>query len=180
MKKIKFILILYMFTICVLITACDGNTETKILTTEPPTEILMSVESIKEETIVENSVSKTELEIDNQFITIAGEKYSTDLTEFKVKHMNLTDEDIKTLSKMTALTELNIGYNEITDISPLASLTNLRKLNLESNEITDINPLRNLTQLTELILHFNDITDISPLADMSELTKLYLHGNGCE
>ena len=85
--------------------------------------------------------------------------------------------DISALENLTALTDLDLTYNEISDISPLSSLTGLTSLNLNYNEIDDISPLSSLTTLTSLNLNYNKIDDISPLSSLPSLTDLDMGRN---
>ena len=48
--------------------------------------------------------------------------------------------------KLSSLTELDLGHNQISDIKPLESLTNLTRLDLGHNQISDIKPLAFLTK----------------------------------
>jgi Leucine-rich repeat (LRR) protein len=84
---------------------------------------------------------------------------------------NLTANDVKNI------TELYVADNQVKDISGLEQLTNLQYLSLESTEITDISVLKNLTNLTDLCLDNTKITDISALKDLNNLTDLSLNNN---
>ena len=79
--------------------------------------------------------------------------------------------------KLSSLTELGLGDNQISDIKPLESLTNLTSLSLSDNQISDIKPLASLTNLTKLYLYNNQISDIKPLESLTNLTSLYLEKN---
>lgn len=107
--------------------------------------------------------------------------------------------DITFLEKMTKLTELRLGYNEIRDIEPLKKLQRLRFLQIGHNElkhvdslaglqgleelcladtrISDLTPLQGLTRLRELWLEENQISDIEPLTSLCRLHILWLSGN---
>jgi len=79
--------------------------------------------------------------------------------------------------KLSSLTELNLGGNQISDIKPLQGMANLTSLFLGSNKISDIKPLQGMTNLTSLSLGDNKISDIKPLQGMTKLTWLFLSGN---
>ena len=81
-----------------------------------------------------------------------------------------------TLSEASAVTWLDIGYEEI-DLSSLAALTGLEELWLNDNGIADLSPLASLTRLEVLSLEFNEIVDVSPLAALTSLVDLRLGGN---
>src|SRR4028118_1202789 len=71
---------------------------------------------------------------------------------------------------LSALTELSLDSNQITDIRPLSTLTNLTELSLHNNQIADLKLLSTLTNLTYLSLDNNQITDIRPLSTLTNLT----------
>jgi Leucine-rich repeat (LRR) protein len=110
-------------------------------------------------------------------ITIKGEKYRTDLTELDLTGKGLTDSDIAPLAKMTDLTELLLGYNQIKDLSPLSGLKKLTMLELNDNQLESLIPLSDLVELRMLCLSGNQITDLTPLSGLNELVLLELDGN---
>ena len=79
--------------------------------------------------------------------------------------------------KLSALTNLSLFNNQISDIKPLSNLTNLTNLSLSFNQISDIKPLSNLTNLTSLYLLSNQISDIKTLSNLTNLTNLNLFSN---
>ena len=94
--------------------------------------------------------------------------------------LDASDRNIQSLVGLehaTALRELYLRLNEITDVQPLASLTNLQSLSLSGNEIVDIQPLASLTKLRKLSLWGNAITDVQPLASLTKLQWLQLENN---
>ena len=76
---------------------------------------------------------------------------------------------------MTALTELDLRDNQISDITPLTNLTALKVLTLYHNQISDITPLVGLTALTTLFLSSNPIADFAPLRRLKESISGYLY-----
>ena len=81
---------------------------------------------------------------------------------------------------MTALQNLDIRGNEISDISDLAGLTSLQDLSLWGNQISDIAVLAGFTNLQTLILKDNQISDISALVANTGLGDgdfVYLYNN---
>ena len=116
-------------------------------------------------------------------VTIAGEAYSTALSELDLTGKNLTDADLINLSQMSGLTVLRLGENPaISDLTPLAGLTGLSELYLPSpSGITDLSPLAGLTGLTRLTFERDgevqpnpELTDFSALAGLTGLTRLDL------
>ncbi|HCR17860.1 MAG TPA: hypothetical protein DIU35_10290, partial [Candidatus Latescibacteria bacterium] len=84
------------------------------------------------------------------------------------------------LSSLTALIDLDLNYNQISNLSPLSSLTALTHLYLHYNQISDLSTLSSLTALTLLYLLNNQITDLSPLVNNAGLGSgdtIYLGNN---
>jgi serine/threonine-protein kinase len=132
-------------------------------------------------------------------ITLGDQTYATTITKLNLYGLGLTDSEIEPLKLLTSLTELDLGYNQISDLSPLAELTkleilavninqiadltplkglvNLKELNLASNKIINPSPLTKLTNLRELNLSWNEIDDLGGLIDLTELKELWLTSN---
>ena len=49
--------------------------------------------------------------------------------------------DLTLLSGLTALTELDLGFNGVSDLTPLSGLTALTDLELGGNDVSDLTPL---------------------------------------
>ncbi len=117
-------------------------------------------------------------------ITIAGQEYSTDLTELDLGSMYLTDADIEPLQYMVNLRSLDLRQNQLTDLTPLAGLTQLESLELRGNNLSDLTPLAGLTNLKTLRLGGSDsgvnnpnLQDLAPLSGLKNLEILVLPGN---
>ena len=108
---------------------------------------------------------------DRDIQSLVGLEHATALRELYLRRNEITD--VQPLASLTNLQSLSLWGNEIADVQPLASLTNLRKLSLWGNEIADVQPLASLTNLQWLQLGDNEIADVSPLAS---LTNLYWLG----
>ena len=108
-----------------------------------------------------------------------GDILDTDLIGLAQLNANSRSiSNLEGIQNCVDLTNLDLGWNWITDISPLSALANLTVLDLHGNNwITDISPLESLTNLMELDLHVNQIVDISPLSDLVNLTWLHLGSN---
>ena len=108
-------------------------------------------------------------------VTIAGQEYSTALTELDLSGKGLTDADLAPLAEMKNLESLNLSGNDaITNLSSLAGLSSLTFLNIMNTGATDLSPLSDLTAMEFLHLSNAEITDLSPLTGMSHLKELYL------
>ena len=84
------------------------------------------------------------------------------------------------ISNLANLTELDLGYNQITVIPvEISNLANLTELDLYDNQITKIpEAIAQLANLTELNLAKNQITTIpDAIANLANLTDLYLFDN---
>ena len=82
--------------------------------------------------------------------------------------------DLTVFKDMTALEFISLSNNSITDISALKGLTSLTRLELYNNSISDISALKGLTSLKRLLLSFNSIKDISALKGLTSLVSLSL------
>ena len=117
-------------------------------------------------------------ELDDGFVVIGGEQYSTALTDLRIWHTELKSDDFAQLMYMKNLTELSLWNNQISDLSPLSGLTNLTKLELGANNlIKDLSPLSGLVNLVELRLSSNQISDLTPLSELTSLSSLSLGDN---
>ena len=111
----------------------------------------------------------------NQIKSVSGLDKLTNLTELYLDSNQISS--ISGLDKLANLTELDLHFNQIRSISGLDKLTNLTNLYLYSNEISSISGLDKLTNLTELHLDSNQISSISGLDKLTNLTNLYLYSN---
>ncbi|MGN0691125.1 MAG: leucine-rich repeat domain-containing protein, partial [Oscillospiraceae bacterium] len=175
------------------------TTTTFAETTAAPVTTTAPVTTAEPQKTTAKPVTTTEKKV--EYITIKGEKYSTELDYLWLfdRRPKITDNDIKDLDKMVNLTVLCLGWSDISDISALKGLINLRELYLDNcrisnitslegltnltclglydNKIEDITPLRNLINMTELDLSYNQISDITPLKNLTSLTELDLSSN---
>jgi len=110
----------------------------------------------------------------------------------KLEAVNLGIADLTGLEACTALTDLNLGKNQIADVTPIGSLTGLLSLDLGSggnpftggefnpmitgtNLITSIAPLSTLVNLQYLNLIGADLlTSIGAVSSMNSLQQLWL------
>ncbi|CAL6056387.1 Chain_A [Hexamita inflata] len=99
------------------------------------------------------------------------------VNEILANYEDVLISDISPLRKMTNLTILELGGNNIRNIRALSDLKNLTDLHLLFNIIDDIYPLKSLTKLRSLDLSFNRITSIYPLQYLKTLDRLWLQNN---
>ncbi|MBI4664417.1 MAG: immunoglobulin domain-containing protein [Verrucomicrobia bacterium] len=79
-----------------------------------------------------------------------------------------------TVSNMSALVELSLQSESITNLSGLQWASQLAYLNAERNQIANVSPLAGLTNLTSLLLNENALSDIVPLSGLTKLNTLAL------
>ncbi len=87
--------------------------------------------------------------------------------------------DIDWISSLRDLRTLYLQYNKISDIRALSGLTKLEELNLGWNELSD-DDLDDLTDLPLRVLYLynnSSLRNVSALSDISSLELLYLNGN---
>jgi len=107
----------------------------------------------------------------------------TNLTNLKVLNLietGFSNSDFSVIQRLTNLTGLFLGFNEITDITNLPQLPNLKTLHMESNQIRDISRIIDAldpTKIVEFAFTSNQIRDITPLSGFTNVTALYLAEN---
>ena len=99
------------------------------------------------------------------------------ITRLDLNYQNITSLKSGDFSGLTALTELDLSGNSISNISALSGLTTLTYLHLGDNSISNISALSGMTKLTELYLWSNSISNISALRGLTKLTTLELSDN---
>ncbi|MBF2595439.1 leucine-rich repeat domain-containing protein, partial [Listeria welshimeri] len=76
--------------------------------------------------------------------------------------------DLRPLSGLTKLTNLNFGATQVSDLRPLSGLGSLTYLQFDNCQVSDISPLASLTSLKDLSFPSNQVSDISSLNDEYE------------
>lgn len=82
-----------------------------------------------------------------------------------------TVDTLEDLRYFTALQELALCNQQITDLTPLAG-SGVQRLALHGNRITDLAPLAECGQLLDLFISANPVTDLTPLTRCPRLTDL--------
>jgi Leucine-rich repeat (LRR) protein len=150
----------------------DANLETAIKTT---LNIPQSHEICKGDMLL-----LTELVVFNSSIdSLEGLQYATNLEYLYFNSYGQTNliSDLRPLSGLTKLNQIDLSYNHISDLRPLSGLTNLLALHLSGNSISDLRPLSGLTKLQSLSFRENSISDLSPLSSLTNLGGLFLDNN---
>ena len=86
-------------------------------------------------------------------------------------------QEIENLDTLTALEELWLGKNKITEIKGVSHLSNLRIISLPSNRLTNLEGLSSLTELTDIYLSHNQIQSLAPLAANKSLRVIDISSN---
>lgn len=85
--------------------------------------------------------------------------------------------DIRAISSLSSLEQLDLCYRAHGGLEPLAGLANLRALCLEATDVADLEPLCSLSNLESLSLADNpDLIDLRPLSVLKRLAHLDLSG----
>jgi len=120
-------------------------------------------------------------ELDLYYSLAAGEgiheivPFLTRLTDLNIGYSNITD--IEMVRGLANLTRLHVGFNPLKDIEPLAELTNLTQLDLSKTGSDSVSALSALVNLTSLSVGMNSVRDLSPLVGMTGLEELYAGRN---
>ena len=159
------------------ITLTDSSLDTlvrSVLKKGPEDEILTSelweIESleltgnIRDLSQLVNFIGLKELKIGNIPATDLSSLTSLPLlTKLDLSDRVLSAANMKTLSELTKLLELDLGNCAVSGISSLSNLKKLTKLDLSNNVITDLMPLTQMNSLTELSLRNNPLASLQPL-----------------
>ncbi len=113
-----------------------------------------------------------------EHVSYKGEIFFPNNGVLNLKSLNIERiNEIKGLSNLIDLKELNLSGNNIIEIDYLENLVSLEKLNLSENKITEIKGLKSLKKLNQLYLHNNSITEIKGLTNLVNLHFLNLEKN---
>lgn len=109
---------------------------------------------------------------EDEALTIGGKEVAQDTETLVLSGVQLSGEELDTLSTLTELTALSLNDCGLTDVSALSGLTKLRSLSLSGNDIRDISPIKGLSELRTLYLNGNPVESLEPLYSLSGLTTL--------
>lgn len=76
------------------------------------------------------------------------------------------------ISDLTKLTNLDLSYNNLSDVKMLTALTELYQLNLSNNAIPTISGLETMSKLRLLDVSYNQITELPAFAPDCELVSI--------
>jgi len=98
----------------------------------------------------------------------------------KLSSLSTARAGIRSLSGLqcfTALTELEMGQDPISDVTPIRALNQLQKLSLSGDAVSDVTALSALSQLEILKLDATQVSDVTPLMGLSSLIELNLNNS---
>lgn len=141
----------------------------------------------------------TELNIDKgNFSDLSFLSDLTALTTLTVTNSPVSNDDLKTIVALPALTHLtlsncglgnienlstarleylDLSNNAIRDLSPLSFMASLSHLNLSYNAVTNLNSLSAMTGLIALDISANSLSSVRPLASCVNLQELNIAYN---
>lgn len=97
------------------------------------------------------------------------------LRSLRVSH--LSSQGLRTISRLTSLTDLSVWESSISSMDPFLNLTNLISLDLNSNDISEVSGVEKLAQLDYIALSNNALKDIAPLSKLENLKSINLIGS---
>lgn len=108
--------------------------------------------------------------IDPGKITIGNEKYPANSTALDLSRKNLSEDDLKKISKFKELTDLNLSDNNIWDLSALYGMTGLETLDISGNPILgDSQYYLELDEVVELQKNLSDTCIyVEPMVNLTE------------
>ncbi len=121
----------------------------------------------------------TSLTADSAGVTsLTGLEYCTAMTYLELEFDNITD--LTPLTNLTGLGELDIYGNQVSNISALAGMTKMTYLEIDDNPIIDITALDGMTSLNAIDLSYDPIQDLQPLVNNTGLGNndafIYIYG----
>lgn len=97
------------------------------------------------------------------------------LEELNMQHNALTN--LSALQGLNHLTKLDVSYNAITSIAPICSIVGLRWLDVSNNALVNLGAIDNLAVLTHFAASDNALTDVAQLGSCLELSEVILANN---
>ena len=156
------------------VTGCDGSLSGNTYTTDAISSACTVSVTFKTQAIGDLKISDVVFSDDNfkQCVVSSGKLFTDELTSLSCASRSITS--VSGLDKLTALTSLDLNYNDLTaiDVSKNTSLTYLR---VSNNQLTAIDVTKN-TALTSLSLADNQLTEID-ITQNQMLTYLELPKN---
>ena len=120
-------------------------------------EVMSSLEKQIEEQ-KDNEEIKIELS-DSQIDDLLFSEIIKNIKDLNITYLDLSGNQIKDISpiaNLTNLEDLYLSYNQIEDISSIANLSNIKRLRLSNNQIREIPPeIQTLLEKNNVVFYFN-------------------------
>jgi hypothetical protein len=95
----------------------------------------------------------------------------------RIKEINIAGnqqiQDLKPLSNLPMLAQLNAQRSGITSLEPLTSLADLREINFSETKVMSVAPLGNLPKIEKILMDNTLVTTLQPLNDRESLRYIY-------
>jgi internalin A len=125
--------------------------------------------------IIANLQSLRSLDLQSTEITdIRALALLVNLEHLGISDVVLSDNDLKSITKLRNLSSISLDNTAILDISPFLKLRNLSKLSISNCELFDIEPITGLSNLQELSLTKTKISNYTPILSLPKLQFLHL------
>lgn len=99
----------------------------------------------------------------------------TALVELHLQHNAVTD--LSVIGSLAQLEKLDVSFNSISNLLPLTTCPKLSWLNAGHNQVADVNGIENFPVLSHLELDNNQLRDVTALGKCAGLTELNVANN---
>ncbi|MEG0328501.1 MAG: InlB B-repeat-containing protein [Erysipelothrix sp.] len=146
--------------------------ETKITDIEPVSSLTnLTMISFNEQTPLTNNAIKS----NDEFLKPLE---ALPLNSFNSMFSPFNDNHLKSLSRVSTLTNISMRNSEITDFTIINQMTNLKSINFNGDKLTSVEGASNLVNLTNLNVGAGDKgNQKNQITDFSELEYPYTHNN---
>jgi hypothetical protein len=101
----------------------------------------------------------------------------TQVTGLRDLNLSFTQvSDLRAISEKTSLQRLNLHGSRVTDLSPISACPSLKSLNLIGTRVSDLAPLRHLSALETVLLDATRVSDVTVLGELGTLRRIDLDG----
>jgi Leucine-rich repeat (LRR) protein len=173
MKRL-FILMLCIM-VAVVLTACTDTPSPQTSETEVQSDPIAFTDEAFEAK-VRNAMSRPEGVITK---AEAAAITSLDLSNENFEKKDVIIRDISDIQYFTALEDLNLSFNEISDLTPLAEIKSLKTLSFSGISANDLSPLKGLTNMVSIVFCWNynesqgfGFDNLDALSDMKNLEHI--------
>lgn len=183
-KKIKWLLLICLFTMILLPTAVRASDEAVIqndATGIPDKTLYRKIAEYlrkpENELFTEGEAAEI-ISFKSDFGDVqdlTGIEYLKNLRKLEIRYTNL--ESLKSLKDLKALRILEIQYGRIASLEGIEELKNLEILGLENNRLVSLEGIKESTGLEYLNVGWNRLTSLKGIEGLTKLDTLYAEGN---